>query len=173
MRQRLGAGSVPVGEPATICPYGFGGGISRNGRYLATGYAHLIVADLATGEYFQPLGDRQLPDGENQVCDVSMPPDDSPRVMHLRLTLSGSGRHDFFGIARFDGGGYVKIWKPDEVLEWQTPEWSTHPDFATVSGTNPDGVYDLFLVRLSDLAIRRLTWRSGFGHTHMWVDRPD
>lgn len=169
LRQRLGPDNKPVGDPEVICPYGFGGGISRNGRHLATGYTHLIVADLETGEYFQPLGDRQLPDGENQVCDVSIAPDDSPRVMQLRLTLSGEGRHDFFGIVSFDGSWYLKIDKPKGTEEWQTPEWSTHPNFATASGTNPDQTYDLYIIRLSDLAILRLTWEGGYGHAHLWV----
>jgi len=169
MRQKLGANNEPLGEPEEICPYGFGGGISRNGRYLATGYTHLIVADLEMGEYYQPLGDRQLPDGENQTCDISLPPDDSERLMHLRLTFIGRGRHDYFGIVNFNGSGYVKFPMPEGTLEWQTPEWSTHPDFATASGTNPDGTYHVYLVRLSDLATLRLTRDGGYIHAHMWV----
>ena len=169
MRQKLSQANEAIGEPEEICPYGFGGGISKDGRYLSTGYTHLIVADLVTGKFFQPLGDRQLPDGENQVCDVSIAPDDSMRTMHLRLTLSGEGRHDNFGICKFDGSEYVKIQKPDWIEEWQTPEWSTHPDFGTASGTNPDQTYDLYIARISDQKILRLTKDGGYGHAHLWV----
>ncbi len=172
MRRKLGPDNLPVGEPEVICPYGFGGGISPDGRYLATGYTHPIVADLKTGEYFHPLGERQLPDQENQTCDISVAPDGSRRTMHLRITLTGAGRHDFIGVTDFEGSDYVKIRKPDWTEEWQTPEWSTHGDFCTASGTNPDQTYDLYVVRLSDRAILRLTWDGGYGHAHLWVGPP-
>lgn len=169
MRQKLNASNLSVEKPEEICPYGFGGGISANGRYLATGYTHLIVADLQNGSYYQPLGERQLPDGQNQVCDVSLPPDDSQRVMHLRLTSTGEGRHDYFGIIDFYGRNYIRIDKPEETLEWQTPEWSTHHNFATASATRSDHTYDLYLIRLSDLEVLRLTWDGGYGHAHLWI----
>lgn len=169
LRQQIGPDHQPLGEPEEICAYGFGGGITPDGRFLATGYTHLIVADLETGEFFQPLGDRQLPDGENQVCDVSVSPDDSRRVMHLRLTEFGEGRHDFFGFCGFDGSHYVKVMKPLGTLEWQTPEWSTHPDFAAAVATRSDQTYDIYLIRLSTQDIFRLTCDGGYGHVHLWM----
>lgn len=169
MRLQLDDDNQPVGEPVEICEYGFGGGITPDGRYLATGYTHLIVADLETGEYFQPLGDRQLPDGKNQVCDVSVSPDDSMRTMHLRITLDGKGRHDFFGVASFDGLEYIKIWIPEGVEEWQTPEWSTHPDFGVAAATRADKTYDIYIARVSDQELFRMTRDGGYGHVHMWV----
>lgn len=169
LRQWLDRENNPVDDAEEICPYGFGGGISPDGRFLATGYTQLIVADLVTGEFLQGLGERQLPDGENQVCDVSVSPDDSQRVMHLRLTEHGEGRHDFFGFCRFDGENYVKVMMPPGTQEWQTPEWSTHPDFATAVATREDNTYDIYVVRLSDLAQLRLTRDGGYGHVHLWV----
>jgi hypothetical protein len=170
MRQKLNENNQPVGEPEIICPYGFGGGITPDGRYLATGYTHLIVADLETGEYLEPIGSRQLPDGENQVCDVSVSPDDSKRTMHLRITLFGEGRHDFFGVCSFNGEEYTEIYKPPETEEWQTPEWSTHPDFGTAVATREDHTYDIYIARVSDQELLRLTWDGGYGHVHLWVD---
>jgi hypothetical protein len=169
MRLLLNEKNIPAGEPEVICPYGFGGGITPDGRYLATGYTHLIVADLKTGEYSQPLGDRQLPDGENQVCDVSVSPDDSRRTMHLRITEHGKGRHDFFGVASFDGAEYTPVWMPDGVEEWQTPEWSTHPDYGTAVATREDKTYDIYIARISDQELFRLTWDGGYGHVHLWI----
>lgn len=170
MRLELDDQNRPIGGPEVICPYGFGGGITPDGRYLATGYTHLIVADLETGEYLQPLGVRQLPDGENQVCDVSVSPDDSIRTMHLRITEKGKGRHDFFGVASFDGSEYTKIWIPEGVEEWQTPEWSTHPDYGVVVATRKDKTYDIYIARVSDQELFRLTWDGGYGHVHLWID---
>jgi hypothetical protein len=172
MRQRLDKDHLPIGEPEIICEHGFGGGISADGHFLATGYTHLVVADLIKGQYYQPLGDHQLADGENQVCDVSLPPDASRQVMHLRLTLQGEGRHDYFGISDFRGKTYTRIDKPVETEEWQTPEWSTHPDFATASGTRSDNTYDLYLVRISDRETLRLSWQGGYGHAHLWIPAP-
>jgi Tol biopolymer transport system component len=171
MRQHIDASNSPLGEPEMICPYGFGGGITPDGRFLATGYAHLIVADRQTGEYYQGLGDRQLPDGENQVCDVSVSPDGSKRVMHLRLTERGEGRHDFFGVCNFDGSNYISFTKPEGTQEWQTPEWSSHPDFATAVATRYDNTYDIYVIRISDQQYLRLTWDGGYGHVHLWLPR--
>lgn len=170
MRQKLDGNNLPAGEPEIICPYGFGGGITPDGSYLSTGYTHAIVADLRTGEYYQPLGDRQLPNGENQVCDVSIAPDDSMRTMHLRITNEGKGRHDFFGITSFDGSEYTKIWMPESVEEWQTPEWSTHSDYGVAVATRKDKTYDIYLVRISNEELFRLTWDGGYGHVHLWIE---
>ncbi len=172
MKQRVDHNNLPIGEPAELFPYGFGGGISRDGRFLATGYAHLIIADLQLGTFQQPLGNRQLPDGENQACDISVAPDDSQCVMHLRLSECGEGRHDFFGVCNFDGSNYVSFQKPENTEEWQTPEWSTHPDFGTAVATRKDGTYDIYIVRLSDQKYLRLTKDGGYGHVHLWV-KPD
>jgi hypothetical protein len=169
MRQKIDENNLPIGNPEEICPYGFGGGITPDGRFLATGYAHLIVADLRTGVYYQGLGDRQLPDGENQVCDVSVSPDDSQRVMHLRLTEQGKGRHDFFGICHFDGSDYTSFLKPNKTQEWQTPEWSTNPNFATAVATRKDNTYDIYIIRISDNKYLRLTYNGGYGHVNLWV----
>jgi hypothetical protein len=123
----------------------------------------LIIADLETGAYYQPLGEKQLPNRRNQVCSVSLPPDDSERVMHLRMP------HGFFGIVDFDGTGYRKFLKPEGTVEWQTPQWSWHPDFTTVSALNQEGSWDVYIVRLFDDARLRLTWDGGYIHAHMWV----
>lgn len=170
MAQKLDTDNRPIGEPLEICPYGFGGGITPDGRYLATGYTHLIIADLETGEYLQPLGDRQLPEEANQVCDVSVSPDNSQRAMYLRITPKGEGRHDFFDVINFDGSNQTKIYKPFEVEEWQTPEWSTHPNFGTAVGTRPDKTYDIYIARVSDQELLRLTWDGGYGHVNLWIE---
>jgi hypothetical protein len=159
-RQRLGEDNRPAGEPEGICPYGFGGGITPDGRYLVTGLRQFYFADLKTGRYLMPLGDVRRAPG---VSCVSVSPDNTHRAMSLRFP-----RIDF-GICGPTGRWDLRIRCPKEVEEWQTPQWSTHPNFATASGLNPDKTYDLYIVRLSDYEKLRVTTGGDCLHAHMWV----
>jgi hypothetical protein len=162
-RQKVGPEGRPAGEPEVIFEVGFGGGLSADGRYLATGFMKLVVGDRETGECTMPLGDGTPEDNHNQTCCVSVAPDESGRYMMLRWP------HSHFGICDFQGRWDLKIRCPDDVEEWQTPEWSTHPKFATASCMTRGTNYDLYLIRLSDYEMLRLTTSGGYVHGHLWV----
>jgi hypothetical protein len=162
--QRVDGDAHPVGAPQQICSHGFGGGRSPDGRYLATGFRHLVVADLQEGCFYQPLGERQLPEKRNQVCSVSLHPRGLQRVMHLRLP------HEIFGVVDFSGDHYTAYRIPQGQQEWQTPRWTNHPDYATASALNSEGDWNVYLIDLSNDARLPLTLDGGYIHAHLRLE---
>ncbi|MBD3317345.1 MAG: hypothetical protein GF344_16275 [Chitinivibrionales bacterium] len=149
-------GCVPVDEPVQVYPKGFGAGLTPDGRYLVTGYASLDIVDLVTSQHRQLFGGRQ-------VCSVTIAPDDTNRLMELRLP------HDRFGYHNLDGTDDVEIFKPQGSTEWLTPSWSNDPDFAVAAAGNYGGTYDIYLIRLSDQAMMKVIWGGDCIHPHLWV----
>jgi hypothetical protein len=149
-------GCVPVGEPVRLYPKGFGAGLTPDGRYLVTGYAALDIVDLVTSQHFQLFGGRQ-------VCSVSIAPDDTNRLMELRLP------HDTFGFHDLDGTNDTAIAKPDGTLEWLTPCWSNHPDFAVAAARTTRDTHDLYLIRLSDQAMLNVVAGGQGIHPYLWI----
>lgn len=153
-------------------PGAFKGGISRDLKWAVTSYQQSVLWESATGT-------ASLLDGGIQQCNPSINPfPTGPNTDFFMIlgfggpqapipTATGSvveGQHEHLWIWSKEDkaiwGAALPNVAPhpvDEVpgtsyYEWQRPEWSTHPDFATAfakrTGTN-DGVgYDLFIVKL-------------------------
>ena len=163
-RVQIGPDNQPVGEPEMVAAHGFGGGMSTNGRYLCSAFLLTVAMDRHTGAISAPFGTVLCePDHENQCCRPSIAPDASGRMMVLRAP------HSRFTTMGWDGSGLNHFPIPDGVVEWQTPEWSTHPDFATGSVMNNEFIYDIVLVRLVDKKYLQITTEGGYVHAHMWV----
>lgn len=149
-------GCVPVDEPVQLYDKGFGAGLTPDGRYLVTGYAALDIVDLVTSQHFQLFGGRQ-------VCGVSIAPDDSNRLMELRLP------HTSFGYHNLDGSNDTEVSVPAGAAEWLTPIWSNHPDFVAAAAGDPEGGHAIYLIRLSDRAKMKVIWGGDWVHPYLWV----
>jgi hypothetical protein len=161
--QRLDDQNQPLGEPEKVFSHGFSGGVSVDGRYLATGYTQLFVADLSTQKIITPLGEEQLPEGRNQVCNVNIAPDETSRLLCLRIP------HQIFSVIDFESG-QDKVYKnPPGTLEWQTPRWSTAGDYVTASAQEQDGNYSICLIKLSTSEVMHLTGYEGYLQGHLWM----
>ena len=165
-RIQIDSNNTPLGEPEMIAAYGFGGGMSTDARYLASAHMLVVAMDRQTGAISAPLGTvLREPGHTNQCCCPSMAPDASGRLMALRWP------HDRFTTMGWDGSGVTHYPLPDGAIEWQTPEWSTHPEFATGSVMNDEFIYDIVLVSLTDKRYLQVTSEGGYVHAHLWVGR--
>lgn len=154
----------PVGDPELIVEHGYAGGISTDGRYLATGFMIPCAYDRKTGRLSAPIGTvLREPGHSNQCCCCSVSPDDTGRFMVLRWP------HERITLFSFDGGLRTDFPVPDGKEEWQTPEWSTNPDFFAGVGMNQDLIYDIFLARISDKQYLQISTDGGYVHAHPWV----
>lgn len=164
-RLQVDENNQPVGEPEIVAAYGFGGGMSTNGRYLCTAYLLVSCLDRQTGAISAPLGTvHQMPDRRNQCCCPSIAPDDTGRMMVLRWP------HERFTVMGWDGSGMTHYQMPEGAIEWQTPEWSTHPNFATSSVMfSNELIYDIMMVNLSAKKYLQITTDGGYVHAHLWV----
>ena len=82
--------------------------------------------------------------------------------MQLRLP------HDRFGVIRYDGADDAEYLCPEGASEWQTPEWSNHPDFAAAVAANEEEDYDVYLVRLSDQEALKVVRGGCYVHPCLW-----
>ncbi|MGD9200511.1 MAG: hypothetical protein PVI26_03030 [Chitinispirillia bacterium] len=163
-RLQIDSNNQPVGEPEIVATFGFGGGMSTNGQYLCTAYLLPVALDRKTGAISAPLGTvRSKPHNENQCCCPSIAPDDTGRMMLLRWP------HVRISIMGWDGSEKRHYPLPEGGDEWQTPEWSTHPDFFTGSIMNKDLIYDIVIARVKDEKYLQITKDGGYIHAHLWV----
>lgn len=162
-------------EAATLrgrtLPGAFKGGISRDGLWAGTSYQQSVLWNASTGS-------ANLLNSGIQQCNPSINPfttgSNTDYMMILGFggtdapvpTLGGTvveGQHEHLWIWSKDNKAVWSAALPnkagstDEVpgqsyVQWQRPEWSTHPDFATAlakrDGTADGMGYDLFIVKL-------------------------
>lgn len=152
-------------------PGAFKGGISRDQKWVVTSYLQTVLWEASTGN-------ASLLNGGDQQCNPSINPFPSGSNTDFFMILGFGGRKPVPTVTgSVTEGQHEHLWiwsKEDKAVwgaalpnvaphpstevpgiaysEWQRPEWSTHPDFATAfakrSGTD-DGVgYDLFIVKL-------------------------
>lgn len=147
------SGANPVFGPIdTIAPYPMNGGLSKDGRYLCTGYKRAAFYDIAN--------DTLIPvNGNNQACNPSIDPDPANPSWMMFLNIEGVqsltnpflgnadfpsshlGEHAFLLIA--DAGNTVRDYVPITVMgnsyhAWQCPEWSNNPQFAAAMALADD-----------------------------------
>lgn len=153
-------------------PGAFKGGFSKDGLWAGTSYQQSVLWNSSTGA-------GQLLHGGIQQCNPSMNPfasgSNTDYMMILGFggadapvpTLDGAvieGQHEHLWIWSKDDKAVWRAKLPNlaphaanevpglSYTEWQRPEWSTHPDFATAlakrSGTDEGLGYDYFIVKL-------------------------
>ncbi|MBU0973967.1 MAG: hypothetical protein KKC20_25240 [Proteobacteria bacterium] len=160
----LDKNNQPSGNPVLISNFGYGGGISTDGRYLCTAFKLSCILDRQTGILSAPWGTVvHYPDSTNQCCCPSISPDDSGQLMVLRWP------HERFSITDFTGNTRIHFQLPEGFEEWQTPEWSTHPNFCTASAMNKELLYNLFMININHKKYLQITSDSGYVHGHLWV----
>ena len=146
-----GSGSLE-GAVDTIAPYPMNGGLSKDGRYLCTGYRHAAFYDIPN-DTLVPIN------GNNQVCNPSIDPDSvSPdRMTFLNFGGIQTLNNPFLGNADFpssnlsehaflfivDVGNTVQDYVPVSIMgsnyhAFQCPEWSNNPGFAAAMALPDD-----------------------------------
>ncbi len=148
-RQRLIPSSVEfLGERELLHDRAMDAGPNRTLGWLGQVYGQMIAYHLESKKEYGP--DRFfLRDGaraSHQTCNGSMAPDDSARLMvlviphdNIRVFSHQPSTDTFRETAR-----YVM---PAGELEWEFPEWSTHPDFFTTVLRSKDLENHLMLVK--------------------------
>jgi hypothetical protein len=140
-----------------IAPYPFYGGLSKDGRYLCTGYKYAYLYDRIDSIPY-PI------DQNNQVCNPSITTDSvhTDRMMFL----SFSGIQNLKGYSNTSIGFHKVIFivdKTNTVInsfdintvidaskgEWQRPRWSSNPGyFSAIAQDGGSGDYDIYLVSI-------------------------
>jgi uncharacterized protein (TIGR02171 family) len=176
------AGDAPAGAPTVlVAEGGFHDGRSKDGRWLATGFRLLKIRDGASGEtevmFTAPHNGK--PDGDtSQVCNVSMSPDSTGRVLFLDFGFDGISKltgsyYDIHQIAFMaDPHGNVLRWfrAPDEEKGWEDLEWSNQPDYAVAASTDAAGGHHrLYLLNLKDSASTLLATGNTLATPGLWL----
>ena len=168
LRQKVAGGALS-GAAERVAQGAWNGGLSADGRYLATAFRHGVMMEMATGArrhlHIYP-GQPPARDGSSadslQSCNPSISPDParSSRMLFLDFGVPTGenpypnlvrprnyAQHQVILIGDFhsDAPGRIVdfIDSPAEELArertWDDPEWSNHPDFAVASTRDPDG----------------------------------
>ena len=184
------AGPGFSGAPQPVDTKGsFYGGISKNGRYLATGYPNAYFYDIkedALIRYFQPPYSGRT-DTFPQVCNVSITPGVGrpDEIMFLDFgygpkpsTVVGKP-YRFHSIIFICNScvlcnTHVRQWYevPAGFDEWDCVKWSNHPDFA-VAAAKPSGngsASSLFIINLKDSSYLRVASGDGLCDPYCWID---
>jgi uncharacterized protein (TIGR02171 family) len=179
--QKIRAGK-PEGAPLTLTEDGgFHDGLSRDGRYLATGYRRLRLRDRTAGTsrilFTAPQNGKA--DGDtSQVCNVSISPDSSGRTLFLdfgfdkRSALIGGayGVHEYAFVG--DPAGNVLRWYRAPAGEdgWEDLEWSNQSGFAVSAAKDPSGSRrHLYLVNLKDSSYAPLATGANLLEPGLWL----
>lgn len=174
-----------LGPAQTLwAPGSFHGGLSTDGRFVATGFTRALVFDLYVWDlmqYFVPPGNG-LADTV-QVCNVSVSPSVNATDEVLLLDFGSPsvssvvgrpyGLHEVLfrcnsSMLRAD---HVVRWyvRPAGCESWADVEWSNHPDFAVGIGYAPD-TQSVFLIDLADSEYVELARGPGLRDPYLWFD---
>lgn len=149
------------------------GGLSANGQYLATGFPLMRIADLHAKTSIIPF--------TMQVCNISMAPDSSGKVMFLDFgsttpanTVSEPyGIHARLFVADASGKILKAIPPPPGYVGWDHTEFSNDANFAIAS------VWDSTEERSAIYAVNLQTGKTlplvkgrGVEHPSLWIWNP-
>jgi hypothetical protein len=143
------------------------GGISRDGRYMCTGYADTYIYDRTDSSYF-PIN------ANKQTCNPSMSTDST--LTDRMMFLSFAGLQNLNGYPPTVLGMHKVIFivdKTNTVInsfdvnamlgaskgEWQCPEWSNNPDYFAALASDA-GNYDIYLVNIKTKKALRINTDS-------------
>jgi uncharacterized protein (TIGR02171 family) len=179
--QKMAAGA-PIGAPAILVDAGgFHDGRSQDGRWLATGFRMLKMRDGASGEarvLFTAPQNGKAEGDTSQVCNVSMAPDSTGRVLFLdfgydRISKVTGSFYDIHQIAFMsDPQGKVLRWfrAPQGEKGWEDLEWSNRADFAVSASTDAAGGHHrLYLLDLKDSASTLLASGGTLATPGLWL----
>ncbi len=160
---------------------GFHDGLSRDGRFLATGFRLLKLRDMRSGTtrtlFTAPLNGKN-PGDTSQVCNVSMAPDASGRMLFLDFGYPDSSRlvgraydiHELAFIA--DTVGLVTRWYavPPGERGWEDLEWTNEAGYAVSGAGDAQGARrHLYLLNLKDSSYARLATGTELEDPGLWL----
>jgi len=176
---------LSIGSPRLLTSRGsFHGGLSSDGRFVATGFPLAFVLDVYVNDlmqYFVPPASG-LTDTV-QICNVSITPSLTRTDEILLLdfgALQGSavvGRpyelHEFVFRCNSDlfRGTHVTGWyeKPSGYASWNDVEYSNHQSFAAGVAYDPD-TQAVYLLGLADSSYLEVVRGPGIRDPYLWID---
>jgi hypothetical protein len=162
-----------VGTRKVLLDKPFNGGMSKNGKYLCTGYSDGAMYDLDNSTLYRVnyTGSNSI-----QICNPSISSDTVHQDRMLFLNFAGIqgldyahgvdplgsiGEHEYLIIADASNQVQWYVKQPSEHYEWQDPEWSNNGNFiaalAKISNNLKDLTYDCYLIRTPDKALLKVT----------------
>lgn len=181
-------GGVTVGSPEILWDTGsYHGGLSSDGRFLATAYPTARLVDLQINDttlfYFKPPMSGRTDTA--QVCNLSISPSrlSVDEVMFLDFGYPGVstqvgkpyGFHSVIFIcnSRVFNMDHVKRFYevPSPYDQWDYTEWSNHPDYAVSLARSYD--YQnaaIHIIRLKDSTYLKAAENSSIHDVSMWID---
>lgn len=175
-----------VGQPLTLDNSGsFHDGLSKDKRFMATGYKRLLMKDRSTGivkTLFTSPDNGKSDEDTSQVCNVSISSDiqHPDRVLFLdfgtgkqpsTITSSTYETHEILFMSDFSGSVINWYRCPEDAVEWNHPEWSSHPDFA-VSAVKPKSApqssKEIHLLNLSTKTTNKLVEGAELLFPYLW-----
>ena len=186
LRRRIVGGAFS-GAPEVLCDTGsFYGGLSADGRFLATGYRNAYALNLKTNDlyrYFLPPinGRTDTP----QVCNVSISPkiDRPDEIMFLDFGYSGTssivgkpyGIHSIIftcnsSLTSADAVRWYEI--PAGFDQWNDVKWSNHPDFAAAVAETDAGSdkSSIFIINLKTKECLKIADGKDVHDPYLWID---
>ncbi len=166
-RQKISRG-ILTGSPEILAKGSYNGGLSKDGRYLATAFPFGVMLDRVaqTKHYFHIYpGHPKAKDGTAtdslQVCNasISSDPNTSSRMLFLDFGVPGEPTYEnlvqpkiyaqhrmiLIGDYASDSPGRIVDFIDTPLSElalnktWDDPEWTNHPDFAVATTRDPNG----------------------------------
>ena len=151
-------GGIKIGNAVAIADKPFNGGLSTDGAYLCTGNSAGAFYKRNDPSPFIPINSGL------QICNPSISPDPLHPDWMMFLNFSGvqnmntsivgvdfgsTNPHDHIFIvdALNRVQNYIAI--PADYPQWQDPEWSNKPNFATALGRINEAEYDGVIINLS------------------------
>jgi formylglycine-generating enzyme required for sulfatase activity len=186
LRRKISQGTFS-GTPETVCDTGsFHGGLSADGRFLATGYPQAFALNLKANDLYQyflpPINGRV---DTPQVCNVSISPSivRPDEIMFLDFGYYGTstivgkpyGIHSIIftcnsSLTSTDAVRWYE--KPMGFDSWDDVEWSNHPDFAAaVAQTNASPEESsLFIINLKTKECLKIAEGKNLHDPWFWID---
>jgi len=173
---------IPDSTPQIVSATGsWNGGITTNGRWLASGYTQLLLSNRKTGHidtlFLSPQNGKSV-NGSSQACNVSLASSDSPRLLFLDFgypdssTIVGRtyGIHEFLFFADSTGKIDQTIPAPTSYLSWDYPEWASSGNFAVaVSRNNEDAATAAWIINTYSKSTLQVLSGTEIGHPWLWV----
>jgi uncharacterized protein (TIGR02171 family) len=186
--QKISSGTFSESPITLIADGGFHDGISKNGRYIATGFTQGKMRDLVSGAeslLFQYPNNGKQPGQSSQICNVSISPDSlhPDRCMFLdfgsptssSLTGEPYGIHRYLFIGDFSGKTLAWFKSPPGETSWEFPEWSNAASVAVACGAGPTGsCRSIYVLTLQPNAVyAKIVDGTELAHPFLWCDPAD
>ena len=178
----------PVGSAEILTSSGsYHGGLSTDGRFLATAYPTARMIDLAINDtnifiFTPPFNGR---DDVPQICNLSISPSqyNTDEIMFVDFgypkVSSLLGRsYDFHSVificnTSLFSYDMVSRWYicPESYLQWDGVEWSNYPDFAIAVAKTTDFTKDaVFIINCSDSSYLKIGEGTNLQEVSLWID---